>query len=234
MDIPQAAFLCLLHYGTDGFLVTLEILFHSAEYLRLVLHSIQLIADFLHLLSQFVPALCPGFLPQGIAGNGILIGGYLFLRLLERLLAVSQIITRLLLTGFAGLQILLNLGNTGLTLTHIDLQGLDVCFTGCQVTGKGNLTGAQLHKLAGNTLRVGGHRHQFFLQFVQFPGLLGQDGIDFSDTDICLLHLHRDTAAAGLLPLQILFVPGDGFVVMGNGALDQGNLSVNLLAGALQ
>ena len=72
------------------------------------------------------------------------------------------------------------------------------------------------------------------MKLCQLPCLLGQYCIDFTDTVIGLLQLDRNAAAAALLSLQILFIAGDGLLIMLNGAAENGDLPFDLLAGALQ
>ena len=201
MDVPQAAPLGLLHHQADGFLITFVIPLHGPEHLGLGADRIQLGCQLPQALRQLVPTLQAGILPEGVAGNGIVGGGHIILGLPQLTAAGIQVCPGSFDPAVAGGQVLTQLLQAGIGLSHAFFQTPDIRFPAGHFGGQAGFLSTQLQKLLGQALGIGGHGRQLLLQALQHPAFLFQGFLDLADANHRLIDLGHDAAAAVLVTL---------------------------------
>ena len=233
VDVAQRTPLCFLHNYLDRFMVAFKIPFHSLEHPGLCLDAVQPGGQLPKLLAQLISALDAAFLAQAVAVDGV--GGCsdLILGSTQLLLAGFVILSRFLFSGSAGIQVGAQLLHPLFIFFQAGLQAPDICFSACQIGSQCAFFGTQLQELPGNTLSAGCHRSQFLLQLGKLPTLLSQCSLDLADSLLGLLQLGADTAAAVFLALQFLLNTGNIGVIVLDIALQDRDLSIQLLMGGI-
>ena len=234
VDMGQGAPLALLHHQADGFLVAFKVRLHGLEHPHLGVQGVQLPFHLSGGLGQLVTALGPGSLPEGIAGDGIAGSGHRVPGFCQLAAAPVQVLLGFLPLPCAGVQILLKLGGSCLIFLGCGFQHPQIRLPGGNLTGELNLLAPQLHKLPGNALGIGGHGTQLLLEIIDTFLVFPQLPADLVNPLPGLVQLGGDTAAAALLPLQILPVPADILLIVPDGLPDDGTLAFQLLPGSFQ
>ena len=234
MHAPQASPLSLLHDRLYGLSVAFIIPFHGLEHPQLCLDALQLGGLAAKLVGQFVPALGPGRLAQGIAGDGIFRRLGFFLGASQLPAAIVKVVFGFLLPRFAGIQVafqlLFPLGAEGKAL----VQAPQVCFAAGNFGAEPGLLAAQLQKLLLPALGVGGHSRQLLLQSCQAGRLFLQQRFDLGDTGLGLVRLGGNAAGAVFLVRKLLPDALNIIVVIGDIAPDHRHLAIQLLVGRIQ
>ena len=201
MDIPQRAPLGLLHHHADGLVIAFKIPLHCPEHSGLRRHGIPPGGHVPDFFLQFVPALDPGILPEGVARDGVVGGGHFLLGFFQLLAAIIQIGLGFLLSGRAGGQVGIQLLQPLLGLRHAFFQTPHVGLTPRDVRRQRGFLSPQLQKLLGQSLGAGRHGGELVLQFVQLPALFCECRFDFFNSGLRLVDLGHDAAGAVFLPL---------------------------------
>ena len=150
---------------------------------------------------QLVPALAPGLLAQGIAGNHIARCGDIFLGGAQTLPGVLQTGLGLMVPGGTGGQIAVQLLQALPGEHHALLQCPHVCLTACHICRQIRFPAPKLQKLAGNALGIGCHGRKPLLQLFQPEAFLLHVGFNLGDAASGLVDLGGNAAAAVFLTL---------------------------------
>ena len=232
MNIPQRPSLGFLHHHADGLVIAFKIPLHCPEHSGLGRHGIPPGGHVPDFFLQFVPALDPGILPEGVARDGVVGGGHFLLGFFQLLTAIIQIGLGFLLSRRPGGQVGIQLLQPLFGLRHALFQTPHVGLTPRDVRRQRGFLSPQLQKLLGQSLGAGRHGGELVLQFVQLPALFCECRFDFLNSGLRLVDLGHDAAGAVFLPFQFFLDPGNVGVVVLHISPKHGHLPVQLLVGS--